>query len=141
MSVRTFGNAGSKPVIKPEPVSEEDIVRLKEMLLERRKQISVKVDSLRDDAVAGNDSANWEEDGTDAFNREFAFKMAGSGNDMVNQIDDALRMIDENSYAICESCGEKIGRLRMEALLFCKTCIQCQSESEADRAMYGRVTV
>ena len=140
MSVRRFGNVG-RPAIKTEPVSEADIVRLKAMLLERRKEIENKVDSLRDDAVAGSDSANWEEDGTDAFNREFAFKMAGSGNDMLNQIDDALRMIDEKSYAVCESCGEKIGRLRMEALLFCKTCIQCQSESEADRAMYGRITV
>lgn len=141
MSVGTFGSTGNRPAVKPDPVTDEDIVRLKALLLERRKQICLKVDSLRDDAVAGNDSANWEEDGTDAFNREFAFKMAGSGNDMLNQIDDALRKIEENSYGYCESCGEKIGRLRMEALLFCKTCIQCQSESEADRAMYGKITV
>lgn len=141
MSVRAFGNAGKGSAVKPEPVSEEDIVRLKKMLLERRKEICKKVESLRDDATEGSDSSNWEEDGTDAFNREFAFKMAGSGNVMLNQIDDALRMIDEKRYAVCESCGEKIGRLRMEALLFCKTCIDCQSESETDRVMYGRVTV
>ncbi len=140
MSVRRFGNVG-RPEVKPEPVSDEDIVRLKAMLIERRNDIVKKVDSLCDDAVAGSDSANWEEDGTDAFNREFAFKMAGSVNDMLNQIDDALRKIKENSYGDCESCGEKIGRLRMESLLFCKTCIQCQSESEADHAMYGRITV
>ena len=141
MSVGTFGSTGNRPAVKPDPVTDEDIVRLKALLLERRKQICLKVDSLRDDAVAGNDSANWEGDGTDAFNREFAFKMAGSGNDMLNQIDNALHKIEENSYGYCESCGQKIGRLRMEALLFCKNCIQCQSESEADRAMYGRITV
>ena len=122
-------------------VSDSDIVHLKEMLQVRRKQVCKQADALRDDAVADNDSANWAEDGSDAFNREFSFKMAGSSNAMLNQIDDALRMIDEKSYAVCESCGDKIGLARMEALLFCTTCIQCQSKSEADRAMYGRVTI
>ncbi len=141
MLVGTFGNTGNRSEVKSDPISDEDIIRLKDLLLERRKEICAKIDSFRNDAVAGNDSANWEEDGTDVFNREFAFKMAGSSNDMLNQIDDALRKIEEKSYGNCESCGEKIGRLRMEALLFCKTCIQCQSESEADRKMYGRITV
>ena len=136
MSMERVG-ADNKPAI----VSESDIVHLKEMLQLRREQICEKVDSLRDDAVADNASSNWEEDGSDAFNREFAFKMAGSSNAMLNQIDDALRMIDEKTYAVCESCGDKIGLARMEALLFCKTCIQCQSKSEADSAMYGRVVI
>ena len=67
--------------------------------------------------------------------------MAGSVNEQLNQIDDALRMIDKGTYGICESCGKKIGKLRMEALLFCKTCIQCQSESEADNGLSNRITV
>ncbi len=122
-------------------LSEKDIERLKEKLIEQREHIRKKIESLQNDAVAGSDTTNWEEDGTDIFDREFAFKMAGSVNEHLNQIDDALRMIEDGTYGICEMCGKKIGRLRMEALPFCKTCIQCQSESEADNGLAGRITV
>ena len=127
-------------VMEQELLDSEEIEHLKNILLEKRNSISTRVDSLKTDAVAGLDSVNWEEDGTDAFDREFAFKVAGSGDAMLNQIDAALHKIEEGTYGVCEMCGKKIGRLRMEALPFCETCIECQSESEAGSSR-GRFTV
>jgi RNA polymerase-binding protein DksA len=102
------------------------------MLLSKREQLAGQIAILKNDAVAGSDSANWEEDGTDAFDREFAFKMAGSSNDLLKQIDEALRRIEEETYGQCETCAGRIGRDRIRALPFCKTCIDCQAESEKD---------
>ncbi len=139
--VMRAGRPGLRKVEPPEPVTAKDIAKLKKALLQKREQLVAQVASLKHDAVADHDSSNWEEDGSDAFGREFAFKMAGSSHDSLQQIEASLRRMDEKTYGTCDMCEEKIGRLRMEALPFCKTCINCQSESEADRSAYLRITV
>ena len=119
---------------EPEPLTKKDIISLKEMLIRKRDEITGQITKLKSDAVDGSDSSNWEEDGTDAFNREFAFKMAGSRNEMLNQVDKALNKIAENTYGICDDCDSTIGRARMTVLPFCGTCINCQAQSEEGRA-------
>jgi DnaK suppressor protein len=120
-------------------LAEADISQLKDLLLHKRHELTGDVDNLRQDAVAGSDSANWEEDGTDAFDREFAFLMAESRNEIINQIDESLARIEERTYGVCETCREKIGRARMKALPFCKTCIACQAQSETGRPSRARM--
>ena len=115
------------------PLTKKDVKKLTEMLLQKRDELTGQITSLRNDAIDDSDSINWEEDGTDAFDREFAFQMAGSRNDMLNQIEDSLRRIHEDTFGNCDMCGGKIGAARMKALPFCKTCIECQSQSEVGR--------
>ncbi len=135
------GRPGLRKLEPPEPVTRKDIQKLRKVLLQKREQLAAQVIALKHDAVADHDSSNWEEDGTDAFEREFAFKMAGSSHDSLQQIEESLRRIEEKTYGVCDVCSEMIGRLRMEALPFCKTCIDCQAESEVDRAAYLRISV
>ena len=120
-----------RTAIQIEALNGEDVEKLRDMLIEKRAVLIGQIISLKQDAVDGSDSGNWEEDGTDAFDREFAFKMAGSSNELLNQIDESLRRIDENTYGSCDLCGEKIGKARMQALPFCQMCISCKSEAES----------
>jgi len=46
------------------------------------------------------------------------------------QVEDALRRVDRGVYGLCESCGEKIDRARLEALPFAINCIECQERIE-----------
>jgi len=124
---------GRVPSAEPEPLTEKDIDTLKQMLLRKRDDLTGQISKLKNDAVDGRDSTNWEEDGTDAFDREFAFKMAGSRNEMITQIDEALLKTLEKTYGVCEACNKKIGRARMNVLPFCKTCVDCQTQSEQGR--------
>jgi len=117
----------------PQPLRKKDAEQLKSVLLEKRAELTGHVAALQDAAVADHDSTNWEEDGTDAFDREFAFKMAGSKYDTINAIDDALSRMDDGTYGTCDECGDRIGRMRMMALPFCRTCIACQSTAEKGR--------
>jgi len=118
----------------PQPLRKQDAEQLKDILLRKRAELAGHVAALQDAAVADHDSTNWEEDGTDAFDREFAFKMAGSKYDAIHAIDDALSRMVDGTYGTCDECGEKIGRERMTALPFCRTCIACQSSAEQGRA-------
>lgn len=44
----------------------------------------------------------------------------------LDQIDQALRRIDEGSYGRCDRCGRDIPRERLEALPHARYCVPCQ---------------
>ncbi len=47
----------------------------------------------------------------------------------LRQIDHALRRIESDLYADCESCGEPIAEARLQALPYATQCIHCASKS------------
>jgi RNA polymerase-binding protein DksA len=71
--------------------------------------------------------------GTDNFDREFALNLVSSEQDVIYEIDDALRRIQMGVYGACETCGEMIAKPRLKAQPFAKLCIKCQSEQEKGR--------
>ena len=73
---------------------------------------------------------SFEEDGTDAFERQFALDIARSENDSVFEIDEALRRLSEGDYGVCEECGCLIGKARLKALPFARMCIECKAKQE-----------
>jgi len=50
----------------------------------------------------------------------------------LQQIDDALDRIEENSYGQCEECGVKIPKARLKVLPFAKFCVECQEKMERE---------
>ena len=53
---------------------------------------------------------------------------------MLRQVDEALDKIRQDTYGLCESCGEMINERRLEALPFAKLCISCQEKEEQAKA-------
>ena len=52
--------------------------------------------------------------------------------DMLRQIDQALARVDKGNYGICEECGEKIDKKRLEILPFTPYCVHCQGRIEEE---------
>lgn len=105
-------------------------------LLAMRDRLTGKVTQMRSESLTRDDEVNPEEDGTDAFERLFSLERASSDQDMIFNIDEALRALDEGTYGRCEQCGCNIERARLQALPFAKNCIKCQSELERSRGGY-----
>lgn len=49
---------------------------------------------------------------------------------LLEQIERALKRIDEGTYGTCERCGRPIPRERLEALPHASTCVECQEREE-----------
>ncbi|MCX7005971.1 MAG: TraR/DksA family transcriptional regulator [Kiritimatiellaeota bacterium] len=71
--------------------------------------------------------------GTDNFDREFALNLVSSEQDVIYEIDDALRRLQMGIYGACEKCGEMIAKPRLKAQPFAKLCIKCQADAEKGR--------
>lgn len=56
---------------------------------------------------------------------------------LIKKIRQALERIENNSYGICESCGEDISIKRLEARPVTTKCIDCKEEEERQELMVG----
>lgn len=83
-----------------------------------------------DGIVAASASSNADDEhdpegATIAFEREQISDMAKRTRERVDQLDAALRRLDEGTYGICATCGSPIGAARLDARPFATTCIRC----------------
>jgi DnaK suppressor protein len=91
------------------------------------------------DRIAAQLSALNSSDGDLSFDDNFADSsqvtaergeieaLAGTLNDTLRDIEDALAKFDAGTYGQCESCGGEIGADRLEAIPTARLCITCAS--------------
>ena len=109
---------------------------LRTLLVGMRERLEGQIEALRGESLKRDDEVNSVEDGTDAFDRQFALELASNEYEAVFEIDDALRRLEEGSYGACESCACTIEVPRLKALPFVRNCIACQSEVEKRRGLF-----
>ncbi len=109
-----------------------------QMLLRLRDELSRQIAYLRGASLTRSDEVNPEEDGSDAFERQLALKLASNEGDAIFEIDEALQRIKEGVYAICQDCGCIINSARLKALPFVRRCIECKRVAEKKRTVDDR---
>jgi RNA polymerase-binding transcription factor DksA len=62
--------------------------------------------------------------GTETFEREKDFSLLEQLEAEIEDLDTALRKVDEGTYGTCEICGRDIGAERLEAMPGTRTCIE-----------------
>jgi DnaK suppressor protein len=68
--------------------------------------------------------------GSDTFEMEFSMEQIENKENILYEIDDALKKIDQKTFGICELCSKKISKVRLQAIPFAKNCIGCQEKEE-----------
>ncbi len=85
-------------------------------------------DRLRD---AVNDAGDDQADvGAKAYEREHELALAHSARQTLEQAEGALQRIGDGSYGVCESCGEAIGKARLQAFPRATLCVRCKQREE-----------
>jgi DnaK suppressor protein len=104
---------------------ERDVVHLREEIHEAEEEIA---GLLRDGGDgAGNDQADV---GSTTFERDHEMSLANNARDMLAQTERALARIDNGTYGICESCGNPIGKGRLQAFPRATLCVTCKEREE-----------
>lgn len=80
-----------------------------------------------DNGGAGDDQADV---GSKALEREYEYSLAQANQAAMDQAKRALARIDDGTYGICESCGNPIGKLRLQAYPRATLCVQCKAKQE-----------
>ena len=86
------------------------------------------VDLMRDSGDgAGDDQADA---GAKTYEREQEISLANNARDILLQSEHALERLENGTYGICESCGNPIGKLRLQAAPRATLCMPCKKKQE-----------
>jgi RNA polymerase-binding protein DksA len=104
---------------------EADVLHLNKEIRDAEQEI---VGLLRDGGDgAGNDQADV---GSTTLERDHEMSLANNARDMLDQIERALSRIENGTYGICESCGNAIGKGRLQAFPRATLCVSCKEREE-----------
>lgn len=76
---------------------------------------------------AGDDTADT---GAKAFQREHDLALAYNTRDLLAQSEKAIERMDAGTYGVCESCGQAIGKARLQAFPRATLCVTCKQREE-----------
>jgi DnaK suppressor protein len=81
------------------------------------------------DAVgdAGDDQADV---GAKTFEREHEIALTHNSRELLAQNERAIARIEAGTYGTCESCGEPIGKARLQAFPRATLCVSCKQREE-----------
>jgi len=103
----------------------EDATELQTEINKSESEIADRLgDSVSD---AGDDQAGI---GAKAFEREHELSLTYNARELLAQTERALARIDAGSYGSCESCGEPIGKARLQAFPRATLCVRCKQREE-----------
>jgi len=105
------------------------IEQLRKNLLEERKQLvqkAMKDQNIKESSMHGDivDQSN------DYLDRELLMGLAEHDRLRLQEIDEAIKRMDEGTYGICQMSGEEISDERLMALPTAKYTLECQSKLE-----------
>ena len=117
-------------------MTKPDFTLYRERLLALRARLQGDMTQMEDNALNKNHSkttsmpTSLAELGSDNFDQELTLSLLGSDKDALNQIDAAIKRIDDGSYGRCETCDGKLSKARLEAIPYAAQCVRCASQQE-----------
>ena len=119
-------------------MKKKDIEYLRELLTKRLEGLLDHANNTVSDMTAPKenipdptDRASLEEE------RNFMLRIRDRENKLIKKIKKALDRIEDNTYMICEKCGENISVKRLKARPVTTQCIDCKTKEEATERTLG----
>ncbi|MFC1227512.1 MULTISPECIES: TraR/DksA family transcriptional regulator [Streptomyces] len=102
-----------------------EVLRLREEIASSERSLA---GLMRDSGDgAGDDQADT---GTKNITREHELALAANAREMLTQYERALQRLEAGTYGLCESCGNPIGKARMQAFPRATLCVECKQKQE-----------
>ncbi len=67
-----------------------------------------------------------------SYTKEFLLSLSDTERKQLKLIDQALKRIEHCTYGVCQKCGVKIGKKRLDAVSWTPYCIECQEKAEEE---------
>lgn len=119
-----------------EPWTQAELDALRQELEAERDRLRGEVDEAEHELVelmrdfgdgAGDDQADA---GAATWEREQELSLTNNARGLLEQAEHALQRIANGSYGRCESCGNPIGKMRLQAFPRATLCMSCKQKQE-----------
>ncbi len=107
----------------------EDVFKAR--LEEERDRLRVEIGQLgtaqRENLGYGNHMAD---DATEAFEQAKDLALRRNLEHLLEQVENALERFDQDTYGLCERCGQNIDPARLKVIPYANLCFECQQRQE-----------
>jgi len=117
-----------------------DTDHFRTLLTEERKRVQHAIDHLHEDHAGSLEDETDElatasdnhlgDLATATLNREIDYSLGENSEQVLGEIDAAMKRIDGGTFGTCTNCGKQIGEERLEARPWSSLCIDCAREAE-----------
>lgn len=116
-------------------LTNEDVAFFKKALLEQKVKILNNLNMTADsmDSFSKNSPKDEGDHASMALDQSFSNVILTKQAKNLIEIDDALERVADDSYGVCDSCGEAINIERLKIKTFAKYCISCREDMEKSR--------
>jgi RNA polymerase-binding transcription factor len=104
---------------------ESDAVRLQTEITDAEEEIAALMRAGGEGA--GHDQADV---GSNTFERDHEMTLARNARENLDLVQQALARIDNGTYGVCESCGQGVGKARLQAFPRATLCMECKQRQE-----------
>ncbi len=120
-------------------LSKEQLKRFRQLLITERARVVGEIRSIAQDAskspreASGDLSAyatHLADMAADTYERELSMNLVSGEQEILYQIDDALKRLDDGSFSVCQQCSQPITMSRLKAVPYASLCINCQRAKE-----------
>jgi DnaK suppressor protein len=108
--------------------------RFRELLLDERQRVSDAIAHLHAENAGSQDDEVPETGDADTatvtLDRELDYSLEENSTRVLDEIDSALRRIEDGTFGACQRCGNAIALERLEAIPYATKCIDCKRLEE-----------
>jgi RNA polymerase-binding transcription factor DksA len=115
------------------PLTKTQLEHYRHILLVKRSELMGDMRQLEEEAVRGeageaNTSVHVDEQGSESYEQSLNLNLAASDRELIHEIDDALKRINDRTYGLCELTHEPIKKLRLDELPWARYTIAAARE-------------
>ena len=115
------------------------VKQLRQLLITERAKLAGEIRSIAEEnsksprEASGDLSAytvHMADMAADTYERELSMNLVSSEQEILYQIDDALKRLEDGSFGVCQQCNQPIVMSRLKAVPYASMCINCQRAKE-----------
>lgn len=120
--------------------NKKELLDYRKSLIKRKNEILDGINHISEDTLkksqkdaAGDISGytfHMADVATDNYDREFSLGIASNEREMLYELDDAMKRIEEGTFGVCEDCKSPITKTRLRAIPYARLCLNCQQKRE-----------
>ena len=120
-------------------LSKEQLKQFRQLLITERTKLTDEIKSIARETSTSPREASGDLSGytvhmadmaADTYDRELSMNIVSSEQEILYQIDDALKRLDDGSFGLCQQCNQPISMSRLKAVPYASLCITCQRAKE-----------
>ncbi len=122
---------------KAKKLSERELKRYKELLLEKQKEVLTDLEAIeqnmfQDGGEISTMPVHLADIGTDNFEQEFSLGLMQEAKRTLQEIQQALKRIENGTFGICEGLGIPIEKERLEAIPWTRYSLEYARKKEKE---------